>query len=226
MSNVITELGTQPPAGTIILLQVGTLDITDAQGQPTALWNVTGWFSSNPQEQRNPQALQTALTGFPQGFEVAYSTSSDDLASAAHTTLAMSLYFGCPDTLRVVLPGDPLETRLPDLNAVLQSPQGQPGTYLTQPAIIESRPLGWFLHQIMSLAGVAAPEPQVVPEPPPMPQPVAVPVPEPIGIQLSPGVIAPVDLIVPAVAAKTENGVATKKKRKTTTRRKKATPTA
>ena len=44
MSNVITELGTQPPAGTIILMQVGRLDITDAQGQPTALWNVTGWF--------------------------------------------------------------------------------------------------------------------------------------------------------------------------------------
>ena len=223
MSNVITELGTQPPAGTIILLQVGRLDITDAQGQPTALWNVTGWFSSNPQEQRDPQALQAALGRFPQGFDVAYSTSSDDLASVAHTTLALSLYFRCPDTLRVMLPGDPLETVVPDLNAVLQSSEGQPGTYLTQPAVVESRPLGWFIQQIMALAGVAAPEPQVVPEAPPVPEPVAAP--EPIGIQLSPGVIAPVDLVVPE-PAKTSNGVSAPKKKKTTTRRKKAAPSA
>jgi hypothetical protein len=212
MSNIITELGTQPPAGTIILLQVGTLDVGEA-----TIWNVTGWYSTAAAEQRDPQALQAALARFPQGFEVAYSTSSDDLASAAHSTLAMSLYFGCPDTLRVLLPGDPLETRLPDLNAVLQSQNGQQGTFLTQPAVVPTQTLGWFLQHIMQLAGVAAPPAPVVEVAPPVPAPV----PEPVGIQLSPGVVAPVELVAPP-----ENGVTPIKKKKTTTRRKKATPSA
>jgi hypothetical protein len=175
MSNIITELGEQPPAGTILLLQLGTLMIRGPEGKDTALWNVTSWYSEVPQEQRNPQALQAAIDArFPQGFRVAHSVSSDELSSATHTALALARYFRCPQTLRVMIEDDPLARRLPStqqdpsgLNHTLYAhppsayqadrppadgtPLGQEGSGLRQTGANHSHPLGWFVEEILRL---------------------------------------------------------------------------
>ena len=184
MSNIITELGEQPPAGTILLLQLGSLMIQGPEGKDTALWNVTSWYSEVPQEQRNPQALQAAIDArFPQGFRVAHSVSSDELSSATHTALALARYFRCPQTLRVMIEDDPLARRLPStqqdpsgLNHTLYAhppsayqadrpptrgtPLGQEGSGLRQTGANHSHPLGWFVEEIQRLtAGEPSPEP-------------------------------------------------------------------
>ena len=216
MSNLLVELGEQPPSGSILLLQVGSLPIDPPEGSPegseTDLWNLTGWYSTVPEEQTNPQGLTHAVnTRFPQGFKVAFSVSSDELLSALHLVWSLSGYFRNP-TVRVMLPDDPLSTRLPrgSLSQQLVPPTPETahqGTGWKQPSTHPAYTLPWFVSSIAEAVGIEMPS-----SAPPDPVPAA-------AVELHPGAMQPLEVVV--APEETPNNGAPKK----TTKRKRTKPT-